>query len=71
MTSFVDDQRVEYGVEPICAEIPIALSNYYELKAREVDPNRLPARAKRDAELEVAIRRVWDENFRVYGARKV
>jgi len=71
MTSFVDDHRDEYGVEPICAEIPIAPSTYYEQKAREADPERLPARAKRDAELEPEVRRVWEENFRVYGARKV
>ncbi len=71
MTSFVDDHRDKYGVEPICAEIPIAPSTYYEQKAREVNPDRLPARAKRDAELEVEVRRVWEENFRVYGARKV
>ncbi len=71
MTSFVDDHRDKYGVEPICAEIPIAPSTYYEQKAREVNPDRLPARAKRDAELELEVRRVWEENFRVYGARKV
>jgi putative transposase len=71
MTSFVDDHRDKYGVEPICAELPIAPSTYYEQKAREVDPDRRPNRAKRDAELEVEVRRVWDENFRVYGARKI
>jgi transposase InsO family protein len=71
MTSFVDDHREVYGVEPICAEIPIAPSTYYEQKVREVDPDRLPARAKRDVELELEVRRVWEENFRVYGARKV
>jgi len=71
MTSFVDDHREVYGVEPICAQIPIAPSTCYELKAREVNPDKLPARAKRDAELELEVRRVWEENFRVYGARKV
>ena len=71
MTPFVDDYRDEYGVAPICAELPIAPSTDYEQKAREVNPDRLPVRARRDAELEVDIRRVWDENFRVYGARKV
>ena len=71
MTSFVDDHRKTYGVEPICAQIPIAPSTYYEQKAREANPDRLPARAKRDAELELEVRRVWEENFRVYGARKV
>ncbi len=71
MTSFVDEHRDKYGVEPICAELPIAPATYYEQKAREVHPDRLPARAKRDAELELEVRRVWEENFRVYGARKV
>ena len=71
MVSFIDEHRDTYGVEPICAELPIAPSTYYEQKAREADPDRLPARARRDAELEVAVQRVWEENFRVYGARKV
>jgi putative transposase len=33
-------------------------------------PSRLPARLQRDRELESQIRRVWDENFQVYGVRK-
>ena len=60
-----------HGVEPICASLPIAPSTYYEHKAREADPGRLPPRAKRDAYLRVEILRVWNENFCVYGARKV
>ncbi len=71
MVAFIDDHRAEYGVESICATLPIAPSTYYEAKAREADPGRLPSRAKRDAELREHIRRVWDENRRVYGARKV
>ena len=71
MVAFIDAHRAEYGVEPICAELPIAPSTYYEDKAREADPARLPPRARRDAELCTSIQRVWDENFRVYGARKV
>ena len=71
MVNFIDQHRDAYGVEPICAELPIAPSTYYEYKAREADPERLPARHHRDAELVVDIRRVWEENFRVYGARKV
>jgi transposase InsO family protein len=71
MVAFVDAHRAEYGVEPICAELPIAPSTYYEHKAREADPQRLPPRVVRDAELCTSIQRVWDENFRVYGARKV
>ena len=69
--SFIDEHRVAYGVEPICAELPIAPSTFYEHKAREADPQRLPARHRRDAELAMEIRRVWEQNFRVYGARKV
>ncbi len=71
MVAFIDAHRAEYGVEPICAELPIAPSTYYELKARQADPDRQPARARRDAELAPEIERVWQENFRVYGARKV
>ena len=71
MVSFIDEHRDEYGVEPICAQLPIAPSTYYEHKAREMNPERLPPRAHRDRELSNEIQRVWDENFRVYGARKV
>ncbi len=51
--------------------MPIAPSTYYEQKAREDDPDRLPERTRRDSSLEVDIKRVWEENFEVYGARKV
>jgi transposase InsO family protein len=69
--SFIDSHRDQHGVESICAVLPIAPSSYYEHKAREVDPKRVPARGRRDRELKVGIQRVWDENFRVYGVRKV
>jgi transposase InsO family protein len=71
MVSFIDEQRNSHGVEPICKELPIAPSTYYEHKARETDPERLPPMVKRDQELSVEIERVWEDNFRVYGARKV
>lgn len=71
MVAFIDAHRNEYGVEPICKELPIAPSTYYECKARQMDPSRLPPRAHRDAELSGEIRRVWNENFQVYGAEKV
>ena len=51
--------------------LPIAPSTYYEQKAREKDPSRQPARAKRDVQLCGEIRRVRQENFDVYGVRKV
>ena len=71
MVSFIDAHRAEYGVESICARMPIAPSQYYEHKAREADPGRLPPRLQRDRALTREIRRVYDENFGVYGARKV
>jgi len=71
MVAFLDEHRGVYGVEPICAVLPIAPSTYYERKAREAHPERLPPRAKRDATLRDEIRRVWQENFQVYGVRKV
>jgi transposase InsO family protein len=70
MVAFIDAHRAEYGVEPICAELPIAPSTYYEMKAREADPRRLPARQQRDQVLREHIRRVWQENFCAYGSRK-
>jgi len=71
MLSFIDEQRALYGVEPICAQLPIAPSTYYQHKARESDAAKVPARLLRDRALMPQIQRVWEENFRVYGARKV
>lgn len=71
MVAFIDDHRAAYGVEPICAVVPIAPSTYYEQKARHADPRRLPARAQRDGRLRPEIQRVWDANHQVYGAKKV
>jgi transposase InsO family protein len=71
MITFIDDHREKYGVEPICRVLPIAPSIYYEHKARQADPSRLPQRAVRDADLREEIERVWKENKAVYGAYKV
>lgn len=71
MVAFIDAHRDEYGVEPICEQLPIAPSTYYEMKARQADPARLPARTRRDGELKAEIGRVHAANFGVYGARKV
>ena len=71
MVAFIDAHREAYGVEPICAVLPIAPSTYYEQKARQADPTRQPARVHRDAGLRPEITRVWQANRRVYGAKKV
>jgi transposase InsO family protein len=71
MVRYVDGHRDRFGVEPICKVLPIAPSTYYEQKARERDPDRRPARLKRDEALKPEIERVFVENFCVYGARKI
>lgn len=71
MVSFIDEHQGVYGVEPICRVLPIAPSTYYEQKACLTDPLRLSERARRDSVLRQEIRRVWEANRRVYGARKV
>ena len=71
MVAFIEENRGNYGVEPICDVLPIAPATYYEHRARQRDPQKRPARAKRDESLQPQIRRVWDENMGVYGAEKV
>ena len=71
MRSFIDEHREVYGVEPICAVLPIAPSTYYLHKVREAQPAKRPARAHRDQQLRTEITRVWEENEQVYGVRKV
>jgi putative transposase len=51
MVRYIDDYRDRFGVEPICRVLPIAPSTYYEMKARQRDPERLPPRAIRDEQL--------------------
>ena len=71
MVGFIDDHRKVYGVESICAVLPIAPSTYFWHKAQQVNPARRAARARRDDELRAIIRRIWTEHFQVYGPRKV
>ena len=51
--------------------VPIAPSTYHAHVARRADPAKRSARAKRDAALKPEVRRVFDDNFQVYGVRKV
>jgi len=66
MIAFIDAQKDEFGVEPICRELPIAPQTYYA--ARDRAPS---ARAISDEAMLVEIRRVHEQNYGVYGARKV
>ena len=71
MVRFIDDHRATYGVEPICAVVPIAPSTYFRQQAHQRDASQRSARGQRDDELRADIRRVWDAHFQVYGPRKV
>ena len=71
MVAFIDQHREPYGVEPICAVLPIAPSTYFRHKGHQQDPTTRSARARRDDELRAAIQRIWDANHQVYGPRKV
>ena len=71
MISFIDEHRGVFGVEPICRLLPIAPSTYYENAAKRLDVDRLSIRARSDIGLKIEIRRVFEQNFRVYGVRKV
>jgi putative transposase len=64
--SFIDAHRDRFGVEPICKALKVAPSSYCAHKSRPPS-----ARALRDAQLKIAIKRVWDANFQVYGAEKI
>lgn len=67
MIAFIDTNKAEFGVEPICSVLPIAPSTYHAAKTRPVS-----ARAVRDEVLKPEIRRVFDESYGgCYGARKV
>ena len=71
MVSFIDAHRAAFGVESICAVLPIAPSTYHRYRRRAADPTQRSARAQRDATLRVDIQRVFDEHQQVYGPRKV
>jgi putative transposase len=68
---FIDGHKARFGVEPICCVLsehgcPIAPSTYYGAAGRPPS-----ARAVRDEQLKAAITRVHQDNYGVYGARKV
>lgn len=67
MTSFIEEHRERFGVEPICKVLEFAPSTFYAALKRREDPS---TRELRDRELIPEIRRVHRENLGVYGARK-
>jgi hypothetical protein len=71
MISFIDEHRGVFGVEPICRLVPIAPSTYYENVTKRLDVDRLSSRARSDIGPKIEMRRVFEQNFRVHGVRKV
>lgn len=71
MVAFIDEHRGDYGVEPICKLLPIAPSTYHRCKTLEKHPEQHSDRTEHDERLSPEIQRVWEENHRNYGARKV
>jgi putative transposase len=66
MTRYIDTHRDRFGVEPICRALQVAPSSYYAARCRPVS-----ARASSDAELAPKILKVFNDNYQVYGARKL
>ncbi len=72
VVTFIDAHRDtqtggrRWGVEPICEQLQVAPSTYYDAKARPPS-----ARAVRDAELGPTLVELWSQNYSVYGRRKL
>lgn len=60
-----------HGVGPVCRELDIAPSTYYWHQQRQLHPEKCSQREKCDAQIIREIKRVYGENYSVYGARKV
>ena len=68
IVEFIDANRDEFGVEPICRVLRMAPSTYYAAKKRELAPS---ARAVRDAVMMQVLMVLWVANRKVYGAHKL
>jgi putative transposase len=66
MTAFIDAHRDVHGVEPICKVLPIAPSTYRAHAMIWRTPDLASKRAKQDAVLLPEVKRVWDNNLKVY-----
>ena len=66
MAEFIDENRDEFGVEPVCTTLEVAPSTYYEFKSRP-----LSARAIRDGLMMPILLALFQANYSVYGVRKL
>jgi putative transposase len=70
--AFIDANRGDVvegqplGVERICTVLQVAPSSYYAAKRRQPSP-----RTVRDQQLTPQLVQLWEDNYRVYGARKL
>ncbi len=71
MIAFIEEHKEAIGVEPICRHLRIAPSTFYDHMVKRANPDLLSDRAKRDDALRPEVKRVWEQNFEVYGVRKV
>jgi len=66
IVDYIDANREEFGVGPICKVLQVAPSTYYSAKKRPPS-----ARAVRDAVMLPILLALWQANYSVYGARKL
>jgi putative transposase len=66
MVAFVDEHRTRWPVAAMCSAIELSERSYYAARARPAC-----ARSVSDGIHAVEIRRVWENNYRCYGARRI
>lgn len=67
----LDTLSGSHGVGPVCHELNIAPSISYRHRECRRHPEKRSLRDRRDDQLKPEIQRVYDENYSVYGIRKV
>lgn len=66
MSSYIEEHRERFGVEPICRALEVSASAYYERRT-----GRRSARAIEDERLLERIREVHERNYCAYGYRRM
>jgi len=66
VSSFIEEHRARFGVEPICATLEVSASAYYERRTGCRSP-----RAIEDERLLARIREIHERNYCAYGYRRM
>ena len=66
MSAFIEERKVDFGVEPICQTLGVSASAYYQRATGERSERSLE-----DERLLAQIRRVHKDNYECYGSRRV